>query len=189
MAGHARGVHADFHAAAVATVDAAVRGFGGNDEFRNDLALVVDVLPAHAVAVFFLDGADHHDLEAFRNDAEILHDLGAIRGRGHAAFLVGTAAAVDDLIRFEAFVGVLVPVLDIADANGVDVGVDGDDLVAFSHPADDVAEAVDLDLVVAQLLHLSRDPPDDAFFLAGLGRNGDHVAKETGHVRPVAFRR
>ena len=67
------------------------------------------------------------------------------------------------------------------------MGVDGDDLVASAHPADDVAELVELDLVIAQLFHLSGDALDDALFLAGLGRDRDHVAEELCHVSPVAF--
>ena len=62
--------------------------------------------------------------------AQILHDLRAVGGGGHAALLVGAAAAVDDLVGLIALVGVGVPVVDVADADGVDVGVDGDDLVA-----------------------------------------------------------
>jgi uncharacterized Ntn-hydrolase superfamily protein len=75
VAGDALHVHADFHAAAVAAVDAAVGRLGGDDELGDDLVDVVDVLPAHAVAVFFLHGADDHDLVAVRNEAQVLHDL------------------------------------------------------------------------------------------------------------------
>ena len=71
VAGDAVHVHADLHAAAVAAVDAAVGGLGGDDEL--DLAagvlgtvevLVDDGLPAHTVAVLLLHGADDHDLVA-----------------------------------------------------------------------------------------------------------------------------
>ena len=67
------------------------------------------------------------------------------------------------------------------------MGVDGDDLVASAHPADDVAELIELDLVIAQLFHLGSDALDDALFLAGLGRDRDHVAEELCHVGTVAF--
>ena len=154
MAGDTLHIHPDFHAAAVAAVDAAVGGFGGDDELdlaagvlRTVEVLVDDVLPAHAVAVFFLDGADYHDLVALGNEAHVLHDLGTVYGGGHAALLVGAAAAEDDVLGLVALVGVGLPVIDIADANGVDMGVDGDDLLALAHPADDVAQTVDLDLV------------------------------------------
>ena len=187
MAGHALDVHADLHAAPVAPVDAAVRRLGAYDELGHYLVLVVDVLPAHAVAVLFLDGADDHDLVAGGDEVEVLHYLRAVHGGGHAALLVGAAAAVDDLVVLIALVGVVGPVRDVADADRVDVGVDGDDLLAVAHPADDVAEAVHLDLVVAQLLHLGLDAGDDFLFLAALARVRDHRAQKRAHVGLVAL--
>ena len=62
------------------------------------------------------------------------------------------------------------------------MGVDGDDLVALAHPADDVAQAVDLHLVVAQLLHLGLDAGHDFLLLAALAGVGDHRPQEAGHV-------
>ena len=79
------------------------------------------------------------------------------------------------------------PVVDVADAHGVDVGVDGDDLVALAHPADDVAQAVHFHLIVAQLLHLGFDAGDHFLLLAALAGVGDHVPQEAGHVGLVAF--
>ena len=60
-------------------------------------------------------------------------------------------------------------------------------LSPVAHPADDVAELVELDLVIAQLLHLLGDALDDALFLAGLGRDGDHVPQELDHSGLVAL--
>jgi len=194
VAGDAVHIDADLHTAAVAAIDAAVGRLGGDDEL--DLAAGVlgavevfidDGLPAHAVAVLLLHGADDHDLVALGDEAQILHDLRAVGRGGHAALLVGAAAAVDDLVGLVALIGVGRPVLAVADADGIDVGVDGDDLVAAAHPADDVSELVKLDLVIAQLFHLGGDALDDALFLAGLGRNGDHVAQEFCHIGAVAF--
>ena len=65
--------------------------------------------------------------------------------------------------------------------------VDGNDLVAGAHPADDVAELVKLNFIVAELLELFGNALDNALFFAGLGRNGDHIAQELGHVGLVAF--
>ena len=79
------------------------------------------------------------------------------------------------------------PVGQIADAHGIDVGVNGDDLLAVAHPADDVAQAVDFHLIVAQLLHLSLDALDHALLLAALAGDGDHGPQELGHVILVAF--
>ena len=194
VAGDAVHIDADLHAAAVTAVDAAVGGLGGDDEL--DLVarvlgtlevFVDDGLPAHTVAVLLLHGADDHDLVALGDEAEVLHDLRAVGGGGHAALLVGAAAAVDDLLVLIALIGVVGPVLDVADADGVDVGVERDDLVARAHPADDVAELVELDLIVAKLLHFLGNAVGDALFLAALAGNGDHVAQETGHVRLIAL--
>ena len=71
--------------------------------------------------------------------------------------------------------------------HGVDVGVDGNDLLALAHPADDVAQAVDLDLVIAQLLHLGLDAHDHFLLLAALAGMGDHVPQEPAHVRLIAL--
>ena len=181
-------VDADLHAAAVAAVDASVGRLGGDDEL--DLLarilgaaeiLVDDGLPAHTVAVLLLHGADHHHLVALGQQIQILHDLHAVSGGGHAALLVGGAAAVDDILGLVALVGVGFPVVDVADAHGVDVAVDGDDLVALAHPADDVAQLVELHLVIAQGLQLLGDALDDALFLTRLGRDGDHVPQELDH--------
>ena len=67
------------------------------------------------------------------------------------------------------------------------MGVDGDDLLALAHPADDVAQAVDLHLVEAQLLHFSFDAQDDFLLLAALAGMGDHIPQKPGHIGLVAF--
>ena len=182
VAGGAVNVDANLHAAAVTAVDAAVGGLGGNDELGLNAVLVVDVLPAHAVAVLFLDGADDHDLIALRDETHVLHHLGSVGSGSHAALLVRAAAAVDDLVGLVALIGIGVPVLDVADADGVDVGVDGDNLVALAHKAHNVAQAVDLDLVIAKTLHLGFDASDNLALLAGLRGMANHCAKKTRHV-------
>ena len=180
-------VDADLHAAAVTAVDAAVGGLGGNDELGLNAVLVVDVLPAHAVAVLFLDGADDHDLVALGDEAHVLHHLGSIGSRSHAALLVGAAAAIDDLVGLVALIGIGIPVLDVADADGVDVGVDSDDLVAIAYKAHDVAQAVDLDLVIAKALHLGLDASDNLTLLARLRGVRDHSAQEASHISTVGL--
>ena len=50
-----------------------------------------------------------------------------------------------------------------------------------------VAELVELNFIVAEFLELFGDALDNALFFAGLGRNGDHIAQELGHVGLVAF--
>ena len=67
------------------------------------------------------------------------------------------------------------------------MGVDGDDLVALTHPADDVAQAVHFHLIVAQLFHLGLDAGDDLLLLAALAGVGDHIPQEAGHIGAVAL--
>ena len=194
VAGHTVHIHTDLHAATVATVDAAVGGLSGNDELHLAAGvigavevLVDDGLPAHTVAVLLLHGAHHHDLIAGGDEAQILHDPGAVGGGGHAALLIGAAAAVDDIVGFVALIGVGLPVVPVADAHGVHVGVQSDDLVALAHPADDVAQLVELDLVIPQSLHLLGDAMHHALLLTGFGRNGDHVPQELDHSGLIAL--
>ena len=189
MAGDTLHVHTDLHAAPVTAVNAAVGGLGGDHKL--DFAagvlgavevLVDDVLPAHAVTVLLLHGAHHHDLVALGDQIQILHDLGAVSGGGHAALLVGAAPAVNDIVCFVALVGVSFPVVPVADAHGVDVGVDGDDLVAFAHPADDIAQAVDFHFVITQLFQFCLDAHDHILLLAALAGMRDHGPQELAHI-------
>ena len=196
MAGDALYIHPDLHAAPVAPVDAAVSGLRGDDKLnlaagvlRAVEVLVDDVLPAHAVAVLLLDGAHYHDLVACGNQVQLLHDLHAVHGGGHAALLIGAAPAVDHVLGLIAFVGVGFPVGEVADAHGIDVGVDGDDLLAVSHPADDVAQTVHFHLVVAKPLHLRFDAVNNLPLLAALAGMGDHFPQKAGHVRLIILGR
>ena len=195
MAGNTVHIHADLHTAPVTAIDAAVGGLGGNDELHLAAGilgtaeiLIYDGLPAHTVAVLFLNGAHHHQLVALGDQVQVLHDLDAIGGGSHATLLVTAAAAIDDVLGLVALVGVSFPVFNVADAHGVDVGVDDDDLVAGAHPADDIAQLIELDLVVAQGLHFFGDALGNALLLAGLRGNGNHVAQELDHCRLIAFR-
>ena len=196
VAGDTVHVDADLHTAAVAAIDAAVRRLGGDDELdlaagilRSVEIFIDDGLPAHAVAVLLLHGADDHDLIALGDETKVLHDLRAVGSGGHAALLVGAAASVDDVVRLIALIRVVRPVGAVADADGIDVGIDGDDLLARAHPADDVAKLIDLDPVIAELLQLLLDAHDDALFFAAFTGDGDHVPQETAHVGTIALGR
>ncbi len=188
MAGDALDIDADFHAAPVPAIDAAVRRLGGDDELGLIAVLVIDVLPAHAVTVFFLDGANDHDAIALGNKVEVLHDLSPINCRGEAALLVRAAAAVDDVIGLIAGVGVISPVVTVADADSVNMAVNGDNLVATAHPADDITEAIHFHLVKVELFHLGLDAGDDLLLMAALARMGDHGTQEGSDVWLIGFR-
>ena len=195
VAGHAVHIHADLHPAAMAAIDAAVGGLGGDDELHLVPGVlgaveifIDDGLPAHTVAVLLLNGAHHHDPVAGGDQVQILHDPGAVGGGGHAALLVGAAPAIDDLVGLIALIGVGLPVLDVADAHGVDVGIQGDDLVAGAHPADDIAQLVELHLVIPQAFHFLGDAADHTLLLAGFRGDGDHVPQELGHSGTIVLR-
>ena len=144
MAGNALNVYTDFHTSAMSTVDTTIGRLGRDYELRNNFVFVVDVLPAHTIAVLFLYGTNDHDLVALRNEVQVFHDLCAVNSTCHTAFLVGTAAAVDDLVSLIALVRICVPVVDVTDTYSIDMGIDSDDLIAFAHPADYVTKTVNL---------------------------------------------
>ena len=62
------------------------------------------------------------------------------------------------------------------------MGVDGDDLVALAHKAHDVAQAIDLDLVIAKALHLGLDAGNNLTLLARLRGVRDHGTQEASHI-------
>ena len=66
--------------------------------------------------------------------------------------------------------------------------VDGDDLVALAHKAHDIAQAVDLDLVITKALHLGLDASDNLTLLAGLRGMADHSAQEASHISTMRLR-
>ena len=70
----------------------------------------------------------------------------------------------------------------VAGIDGVDVGVEGDHARALADPADDVAQAVNANLVEADLLHLLLDDGDDLLLLGGEGRGADQVGEEADGV-------
>src|SRR4029077_1527496 len=123
VAGAAVGGDADFHAAAVAAEDRAVGRVGDDHRGGLDLVFFDDVLPAEAVAVFFHDGAGEQQAELRGVDFEVAENLGRVDHRWDGAFLVAGAAAPDATARNFAIVRIVLPLLGIANADGVDVGV------------------------------------------------------------------
>ena len=171
----------DLHAAALAAVDAQSRGLGGNDEFRRQGLLLEDVVPAQAVAVFLHDRADHPDLQPVQQ-TQLLHDLARVDHAGHARFLVHGAAAVDPAAGELPPEGIAFPLFDVADVDGVHVGVEGDLAGAVAEAAQYVAQGVELHLVEAHGLHLLGDAPDHGFLASGQALDRHDVPQE-GHQR------
>ena len=187
VAGEPPRAHLDLHTAAVAAVDVARRGLGKHHKFRRVLVLVDDVLPAEAVAILLLDGAHHHQREVARKP-QILDDLPRVDHGGHAALLVAGASADDDLVVLVPLVGVVGPKGAVADSDGIDVRVEGDQVFAVPDEAEHVPHGVDLDSVVPAGLHLGLDAMDHFLLPAALAGKSDHVPKEAGHLRLVLFR-
>ena len=67
------------------------------------------------------------------------------------------------------------------------MGVQGDDLVAGTHPTDDIAQLVELHLVIAEAFHLLGDAADHALLLAGFRGDSDHVPQELGHSGTIVL--
>ncbi|MPM68902.1 hypothetical protein SDC9_115837 [bioreactor metagenome] len=187
MAGNALHVHTDFHTASLTPVNSAVGGLGGDHEFGTNLVLVHNVLPAEAVTVLLLDGADHQHGIFIREQTELFHDFGAVNGGDDAAQLVGSASASDLGVGFKAFVRVELPVVPVADAHGVDMGVKADESLARTHIPQDVAHGIDDDFVKAHLLHLGFNTLHVSFFAGALTGDGNQVPEKPCHVRLKAF--
>ena len=102
-------------------------------------------------------------------------------------FLIGSAASVNDAVFQLAFIRIARPQLRICDADGIDMGVHGDDVFSVSDATQNVTHLVDADFVKADFFHFLFDALDDFFFLTAFGRNGDHIAQEFRHVVAVFF--
>jgi len=187
VAGEPPRAHLDLHTAAVAAVDVARRGLGKHHKLRRVLVLVDDVLPAEAVAILLLDGAHHHQREVARKP-QVLDDLPRVDHGRHAALLVAGPPADNDLVVLVSFVRVILPERPVADTYGIDMSIEGDEMLSRPDEAEDVPHGVDLHPVVPAGLHLGLYRADHFLLPAALAGKSDHVPKEAGHLRPVLFR-
>jgi hypothetical protein len=78
-----------------------------------------DALPAEAVAVLLLHGADDPE-GVVAVELVLLDELAGVDHRGHAGLLVGGAAAPDHAVGEVAAVRVVLPLRAVADPDGVD---------------------------------------------------------------------
>ena len=187
VAGDALCLDADLHAAPLTTVDAAVRRLRRYDKCGAYLILLDDVLPAEAVTVLLLHRPrDEHGV-LVREQSEILHDARAVDRRDDTAQLIGRPPPADLRRRFEALVGIELPVRAIADADGVDVAVKGDQCRAVPHVAEHVPHRIDLHLVEVERAHLLRDPVGVRLLPAALAGGTHDVPQELRHLRLVSL--
>ena len=68
-------------------------------------------------------------------DFEIAEDLCRVDHRGDRAFLVPCPAAPDFAVGHFAFVRIVLPFVAVADADRIDVGINRDQLLAFTRLA------------------------------------------------------
>ena len=87
----------------MSAVNAAVCRFCGNYEFGSDPVFVMNVLPAKAVAVFFLDRTCNQDGVLIGQEAQVFHDAGAVDGGYDAALILRGGGSVLDLACFDDY--------------------------------------------------------------------------------------
>ena len=188
VAGNTVCAHTDFHTTAMTAIDVQVRGFRNDDDFRSGIQnfFFHDDVPTQTVAVFFLNGTgDPQGVIAFQS--QILNDLAGINHGRHTAFLIGSAATVDDAVFQFAFVRIAGPQFRIGDTDRVNMSVHGDNVFAVSDTTQNVAHLVDADFVKADFFHFLFNAQDNVFFLTGFRRNGNHIAQELCHIVAIFF--
>lgn len=99
------------------------------------------------VTVFFLDGSGDYDPVCIIQKSQILHDLCSIYSRYDAAALIRSSTPANLCLGLKTFIRVELPVVDVANAYSVDVGVVADQRLAGSHVAQHIALGIDLYLV------------------------------------------
>ena len=74
-----------------------------------------------------------------------------------ASLLIAGAATVDDAAADSSLVGIVPPLVEVAEADGVDMGVDGDQAWAGADAGQQVAETVDPETIVSAEVSLGYD--------------------------------
>ena len=108
MAGKTFDVHHHFHPASVPAINIQIGRFGYDDQFRNQLFLFDEVLPAEPVAVLFHDCACEVNTE-FIIETQFFDNPAGCDHRSHAAFLVHAASADDHAVADFCFERICLP--------------------------------------------------------------------------------
>ena len=112
-----------------------------------------------------VSSSDH----SIAREVQVADDLGRVDHRRDRASLVPGAAAPDFAVCDFAFVRIVLPFLGIADADRVDVRIDRDQPRAGADLDEEIAQAVDPDLVGrAELLDFLLDALDDVLLGAAV---------------------
>ena len=171
---HAFGCHLDLHAASVTPVDLAVGRFCNHNEFRFNFIFIEDVLPAKAIAVFFLHRANYQQrVVVFQ--LQIFDDFSGIHHGGHAAFLITGATPDNDFFVLKPFIRIIFPVFRVADAYRVNVGVHGDKVLSMSDIAENITHRINFHFIEADFFHFFFDSCDNFFFFGTFTGNGNHI--------------
>ena len=100
----------------------------------------------------------------------------------NTAHLVRCSTSADFFIRFETFVWIKFPVLDITDTDCINMSIKTNESFTCSHVAEDIAHRIDLNFVESDFFHFLFDSHDLSFFSAAFARNANQIAKELGHI-------
>lgn len=168
-------------------IDLQAGRLGGDNHFGAQDVFLDDVLPAEAVAVFFLHAGDHPDGQVFGYHVQFLEHGDGDDGGDETAFLVGDAAAIDFAIPDFGGIGLaLGPQADVADVHGVAVAVKSNHAGAVADAPEQVAHAVNDDFLVAHVFHGFFEELDDfAFLAAGRGNRGGVLEEFDDFVFPL----
>ena len=83
----------------------------------------------------------------------------------------------------------MLPLARVADADRIDVGVDGDQSRALAYAGQQIAHRVGPHAIeAAQLVHLATNALDHAALLPAFGRNSNDLAQKRNHLLFVLFR-
>jgi hypothetical protein len=186
MGGEPLEADAHLHAAAVAAVDAQSGRFGDDHQLGADILFLDDVFPAQTVAVLFHDRAGEKDGQTVRHAQPGQDAAGGDHGR-RSALLVDAAAAMHETVGDTARKRRFAPVLEIALVDSVDMGVNGQQALAFADSAQDAAQAVQAHVVEPGVVHLFFQLGGHLPFPAGQRFDPDQAREVLGRIVAVAF--
>ena len=173
------------HAAALTAVDPEIGRFAEDRHIGPDALSLDQVAHAVAVAVLFHDGGCEIKGDAFGYSAVSQH-LGAVGHPRDRRQLVDRSPAPDLSIFELAGEGIEVPVVEVTDADAIDMAVEEDFEISRTDPRNHGAETVNEDLIESKRFILASHPFAAITFFAAFGRNRDQVSQEADDLLLVA---
>ena len=142
------------HPATLTPVKIKVRGLGDDDHVRPEFILLDDILPAEPVAVLLHNRPGEID-RCIPVEPQLLKYASCRHKGSRSSLLIDRAATMNITVAYLATQRVKTPVALRAQVNGVHMSVDGQYPLSGSYPANDIAQAVNANLIKAGLLHLA----------------------------------